>query len=340
MRARIAFAICFSAAALLCAAPGAQADTATLGQIAPTGATGSGDEVAFVQTNSGAAPSYQAPYDGTVTAFAFRAGTSFALDGSDYVRLQVFRPIGAGAMTLVGLGPKVSLVAQSPGSRVEAPASIAVKAGDLIGGLFKATQEGNTTPLFVTAAGGDLPQQASSPLVPVGSATGVSDTAPNQRVNIEATLSYTPPPPPFADVFPPAITHFKTLFKRFRFKPKGAVVSRRAHPGTTISLILSEPATVTFAVDKLFRGKITNGVCKKAGVKNRKHRRCTKTIRVHAFARALATGANELFYSARYLDPKQRIGILRPGPYRMTAVATDYVGNASAPETLNFKVRH
>ena len=103
---------------------------------------------------------------------------------------------------------------------------------------------------------------------------------------------------------------------------------------------LSKPATVALTVTKLFRGKITKGVCKKAGRSNRKGRRCTKTIVVHSFSRSLTTGVNAFPYSARYIGAKGKVGTLRPGPYRMTATATDALGNVGQTVFLSFKVRH
>ena len=108
--------------------------------------------------------------------------------------------------------------------------------------------------------------------------------------------------------------------------------------GTTFSLNISEPASVQFNVSKAFRGKITKGVCKKAGRSNRKNRRCTKVIQVHQFTRQAFVGVNRWPYSARYLDAKGKVGTLRPGPYKLTSVATDASGNVSAPQTIGFTI--
>jgi hypothetical protein len=144
----------------------------------------------------------------------------------------------------------------------------------------------------------------------------------------------------FADTAGPVITQFSSKWKRFRIKTKGAVIAQRAHPGTIIRLNLSEAANVTFTISKAFRGKITKGVCKKAGRSNRKNRRCTKYILVKTFMLNLASGHNEFFFSGRYRDAKGKVGTLRPGPFRMSATAVDGAGNTGVTEYAAFKIRH
>jgi len=80
-------------------------------------------------------------------------------------------------------------------------------------------------------------------------------------------------------------------------------------------------------VFKAFRGKITKGVCKKAGRSNRKNRRCTKLIFVKSFNRLGLTGANLVDFSGRYTDAKGKVGKLHPGPYKIQAYGTDSAGN-------------
>jgi len=126
----------------------------------------------------------------------------------------------------------------------------------------------------------------------------------------------------------PAISDFKATPKSFRVKPGGAVVSRRAvHAGTTLRLTLSEAATVTFKLK-------ASSSCSPA-----KARRCAKSPRIPSFSRSLHKGKNAIPYSGRYGKPGKKPKNLKPGAYRMTAVATNAAGKASPPAQTSFVVR-
>jgi hypothetical protein len=126
----------------------------------------------------------------------------------------------------------------------------------------------------------------------------------------------------------PSISDFRATPKSFRVKPGGAVVSRRAvHAGTTLRLTLSEAATVTFKLK-------ASSSCRPA-----KARRCVKKPSMPPFSRSLHKGKNAIPYSGRYARPGQKPKNLKPGAYRMTAVATNAAGKASAPAQTSFVVR-
>jgi hypothetical protein len=57
------------------------------------------------------------------------------------------------------------------------------------------------------------------------------------------------------------------------------------------------------------------------------------------FSRSLHKGKNAIPYSGRYARPGQKPKNLKPGAYRMTAVATNAAGKASAPAQTSFVVR-
>lgn len=314
----------------------AVAATTTIGSLRPAysgpqGCTGCGWFQVGVSTGTLAAPA-----DGTITEFRIRTGD--APSGTENVVPVVVRAVGGGQYEVVHRTPVWNLIGQAPQSIASLDVSLPVLAGDLIGAEYSTNNVSMGVGLSNATAGVD------TQLTTDGSAlnTAFTPTGSNNqgRLNLEAVLSTvdTPAPPTFTDTTAPIITQFKTAYKRWRYKPKGAVVSKRAHPGTTFSLNISEPASVQFNVSKAFRGKITKGVCKKAGRSNRKNRRCTKVIQVHQFTRQAFVGVNRWPYSARYLDGKGKVGTLRPGPYKLTAVATDASGNVSAPQTIGFTI--
>ena len=127
----------------------------------------------------------------------------------------------------------------------------------------------------------------------------------------------------------PSIADFRATPKEFRVKAGGAVVSRRAvHAGTTLRLTLSEAATVTFKLK-------ASPSCSPA-----KAGRCAKKSPwISTFRRSLHKGANAIPYSGRYARPGQKPKNLKPGAYRMTAIATDLAGKASAPAQTSLVVR-
>jgi hypothetical protein len=120
----------------------------------------------------------------------------------------------------------------------------------------------------------------------------------------------------------PAISDFKAKPTSFRIKPGGAVVSRRhpAHAGTTLSLTLSEAASVAFSVER--------HVPCKPGAKKVKH--CPRWVAIHSFKRTLKKGKGSVAYSGRY-KAGGKVQSLPPGPYRVTAVPTSEAGISGNP---------
>lgn len=124
-----------------------------------------------------------------------------------------------------------------------------------------------------------------------------------------------PPQPPTT----PTIQGFRAVPGRFRVAARGAVISaKRAHPGTTLKLTLSEAAKVAFAVERRVD-------CRNAA----KPKRCAPWKRVHSFARSLGAGAGSVRYSGRYRQRASRRSLV-PGSYRIAAVATSPAGVSSA----------
>jgi hypothetical protein len=135
-----------------------------------------------------------------------------------------------------------------------------------------------------------------------------------------------PTPTPDPTLTTPVISGLSAAYARFRVKRRGAVVARRrAHAGTTLNLRLSEAATVAFTVQRRV-------ACKPA------RRRCTGWVFVHAFKRSLAAGPGSVPYSGRYRR-SGKVRLLKPGAYRMSAVATNPAGRASAAKRIRLTVR-
>lgn len=137
-------------------------------------------------------------------------------------------------------------------------------------------------------------------------------------------------PPPLPKPSKPVIGDFKAKPTRFRVKPGGAIVSRhsaRPHAGTTLSLSLSEAATVAFSFEK-------HTLCKSAG---KKGAHCPKWVIVDPFKRKLQKGRNSVAYSGRY-KRGGKVQSLPPGQYRVTAVATDAAGASGNPSRITVTV--
>jgi sugar lactone lactonase YvrE len=103
---------------------------------------------------------------------------------------------------------------------------------------------------------------------------------------------------------------------------------RRPSRATTIRFNLSEPATVTLAVDLARRGHrpVAGGRCR---IRARRGRRCVRWTRQRVLSHAGAAGANAIRLRARGL---------RPGHHRLVLSAVDAVGNRSAPRLLALRV--
>jgi len=110
---------------------------------------------------------------------------------------------------------------------------------------------------------------------------------------------------------------------------------RTAPRGTTIRYAVSEASVATFAIDRAAAGRSVGRACRKPSRANRRHRSCTRYVRVRAgtLVRHVRAGANTLAFSGR-------IGrkALAPGRYRLTLTLTDPAGNASRPKSIAFTI--
>jgi DNA-binding beta-propeller fold protein YncE len=132
----------------------------------------------------------------------------------------------------------------------------------------------------------------------------------------------------------PVITHLRRGSRvlgveRRRRRGRAAAHPRRRPPrATTIRFQLSEPATVTLAVDRARRGRrpVAGSPCR---IRARTGRRCVRWLRQRVRTHAGDAGANAIRLRARGL---------RPGFHRVVLSAVDGVGNPSAPRMLPLRV--
>ena len=105
-----------------------------------------------------------------------------------------------------------------------------------------------------------------------------------------------------------------------------------AAKGTSFRYVLSEAATVSFAIERKARGHRVDGTCRPSTRSHANTRRCTLWRRIRALrARAMA-GANRKRFFGR-LDQTT----LKPGSYRALLVAVDTAGNPSKTARAHFK---
>jgi hypothetical protein len=112
---------------------------------------------------------------------------------------------------------------------------------------------------------------------------------------------------------------------------------RKAPPGTKVSFRLNEAATVSFTVTrratgrKVKRGKKT--VCVNPTKKNRKRKRCTRTVTLKgSFSRTGVAGKNSFHFTGRLNGRK-----LKPGRYRLVATPTAG-GKKGKPISTSFRI--
>ena len=108
----------------------------------------------------------------------------------------------------------------------------------------------------------------------------------------------------------------------------------QAARGTTLSLGLSEPATLRFTVRRKAAGRRVRGRCAAPRRSNRRRPRCTRRVQVGTtVTRAVPAGDARLRFTGRSSGRA-----LRPGSYTLVVVAIDAAGNASRTATLAFRI--
>ena len=136
-----------------------------------------------------------------------------------------------------------------------------------------------------------------------------------------------PLPPPAASAGP-IISGLKASPKRFHVtRAPGAAKSAKL--GTKLKLSLSAAATVAFAIEE-------KAVCETAA--KAKAKRCpAKFATLGTFSKRLGAGAGSVAFSGK-LKRGGKLTALGPGPYRLSARATDAAGHTGATAQAAFTV--
>jgi hypothetical protein len=110
--------------------------------------------------------------------------------------------------------------------------------------------------------------------------------------------------------------------------------SKRKLPvGTTFSFSLNEPATVTFTFTQPASGRKVGKTCVAETKKNKKKRRCTRTVTAGTLTFSAHAGTNKV----RFEGPISKHKKLKPGSYGLSITAA-VSGKHSTTRTLNFTI--
>lgn len=224
------------------------------------------------------------------------------------VGLVAWKPGGAGAKTVVtrirtasGFGAQTTL--SNPAFGAESSNGLGAAADGGSRGIVTFIQ-GSAASARIVAAVVDLPPPASA-----GPATG----APTNAV--------------------PKLSNLKVK-KRIR---KGTALPKLStrRRGHSISFSLSEDATVTLSFERALPGRRVRGRCVKATSRNSRARKCTRYGQIHTKIKVKAKkGTNKVVFGGR-LSRRQS---LKPGTYRLTAIARDGEGAKSTPKRTSFRL--
>lgn len=139
-------------------------------------------------------------------------------------------------------------------------------------------------------------------------------------------------PPSLVDAVRPVVSRLVLRPKSFRAAARGGSVA--AAIGTRVGYRLSEPARTRFTVERATTGRRVGRRCVKRNRRNAGRRQCRRYERQRgSFADSGERGTNSFRFTGRL-----RRHALRPGRYRLVAVATDAAGNRSAPKRTSFRI--
>jgi hypothetical protein len=106
------------------------------------------------------------------------------------------------------------------------------------------------------------------------------------------------------------------------------------HPkGTTFRYDLSEFSAVTLSIQRPALGRRVGTTCRPPTKANRRKPRCTRWLTLGRFGALAGKGINLRPFNGRLAHKK-----LKPGSYRVRAVARDAAGNASGAKTAGFHI--
>ena len=138
---------------------------------------------------------------------------------------------------------------------------------------------------------------------------------------------------PLADTTAPLISGLSVNPRRFRSGNRALARIAKTKDSAGVSLTLSEAATVRFTARRLRSGRRVAGRCVAPRTGNRRRGACERTTPTGgAVTLLLPAGPSVLGFSGRLKRA------LPPGRYRLSVVARDVAGNASAARQTSFTV--
>jgi hypothetical protein len=129
---------------------------------------------------------------------------------------------------------------------------------------------------------------------------------------------------PAADTIAPVLTALAVAPVRFR-----------AAKGATIFYTASEQSALVFRVERRVAGRKSKGRCVKPRKRNRGHKKCKRFVRLKgSFTHSGTEGTNAFQFDGRLRGKR-----LKPGRYRLVAVANDAAGNKSKRKRASFSIK-
>ena len=172
----------------------------------------------------------------------------------------------------------------------------------------------------------------------VGPAQEITTPAPTAGQPVDRPASGTAPAPPAVGAAPQAPAAQKPepiKLTKLRISPKRfAIGNTRRSRGATISWTLSRPSTLRLGFERVMTGKRVKNSCRAPSKRLRNHKSCVRYVPVGQINRRVPEGAGKLKFVGKV--GKRTV---RPGTYRLRAVATDSKGNQSAVRSLTFTVK-
>jgi Galactose oxidase, central domain/Kelch motif len=134
----------------------------------------------------------------------------------------------------------------------------------------------------------------------------------------------------------PPITNATQSHRTWRESNKLAHITRKRKPpvGTTFSLTLNEPASVSFAFTQKLGGRKVKGRCVAQTKANRRNHACERTVTRGTLAFTGHAGTNKVAFQGRISRSKK----LRLGTYTLIITATNTAGQRSTPKQLTFTI--
>ncbi|MDQ1446855.1 MAG: hypothetical protein QOI20_3319, partial [Acidimicrobiaceae bacterium] len=165
----------------------------------------------------------------------------------------------------------------------------------------------------------------------VTNAAGTAFGADN--VFVTATLPLPVGPLPVGPVpVGPVLSGLSLSPSRLRASASGASVATSI--GGRVRYRLSKAASVRFRVERLVKGRVVSRRCVAPTRSNTARKRCTRYLTLSgSFTQRGKAGSNTFMFRGRVAGHQ-----LKPGAYRLRAVATDPAGKASVTRRVRFRI--